>query len=335
MVKYIFRFFGSVSLYSMVNPFYILLPLLFLSMACSKEEVSREVIIPEEVQPYIDRFIAEAAQRDHFIDLTNFGLDITFVQGLEDTLAAYCNNGKIVINQKFWDTRSDVTLEAMIFHELGHCILQRAHHNSLLPNDEWNSIMRGDPLPEGRSSSINFSGIRRQYYIDELFDVATSEPDWVSIVEEYELPLGPGDTVLHKRNTGGFPNGLSLPDSGDFQIEVLIDRQNSISPMGLGFGGNQIQDGIVIHYNMDKTFIINAGLTDQGVIYQRKDFTLLDDHINLIGVRRRGDRYYIFINKNFVYWIDVKLPFVNRFHVLATYLDPPNFKEILVYRLQQ
>jgi predicted SprT family Zn-dependent metalloprotease len=333
MVKHTFRFFGSVSLYIKVSPFYILLPLLFLSMACSKEEVSREVIVPEEVQPYIDRFIAEAAQRDHFIELTNFGLDITFEQGLEDSLAAFCNNGRIIINQKFWDTRSDITREAMIFHELGHCILHREHHNAILANDEWSSLMRGDPVPVGRSTSINFNGIRRQYYIDELFDVHTPEPSWVNLREDYELPLDSRDTFLHLSNAGGFTHGLQIPDSVDFEIEVLIDRQNSTSPMGLTVGSIQIQDGLVIHYNADKTFVINAGLTDQGVIYQVSNFGLLADDVNLISLRRRGDRYYIFVNKSFVYWVDVKLPFVNRFNVLATYLDPPIFREILVYRL--
>lgn len=320
---------------NMYKSFLFLVMLLLLALACTKEETARkaEVNIPPVVQPYIDRFVSEAAERDQFIDLTDFGLDITFQQDLEDTLAAFCNNGSIVINQKYWDTRSDLTREAMIFHELGHCILNRAHLNTILPNDEWSSIMRGDPLPRGRSSSINFSGTRRQYYIDELFNLQTAEPSWVKMMEQYELLVSSKDTILHESNSGGFANGLALPDSGDFEIEVLIDRQSSTSPMGLAFGASQIQDGIVIHYDAMKTLVINAGLTDQGVIYQRNNFAVLDDNINLISVRRRSDKYYIFINKVLVYWLDVKLPFVNRFYPLATFLDPPIFREILVYKL--
>lgn len=304
-------------------------------MSCTKEQTAQkpEVNIPLEVQPYIDRFVVEAALRDQVIDLSDFGLDIIFQQDLEDTLAAFCNNGQIVINRQFWDTRSDLVREAMIFHELGHCILDRIHYNALLANDEWTSIMRGDPMPVGRSGSINFSGIRRQYYIDELFNRQALAPSWANIKEEYSLSVNSRDTILHLSNIGGFTNGLNLPDSGDFELEVLIDRQNSISPVGLAFGGIQIQDEIVIHFNAAKTFVINAGLTDQGIIYQRTNFAMLDDHINLISVRRRSDRYYIFINRNFIYWLDVKLPFVNRFHLLSTGNDPANFKEILVYKL--
>ncbi|MDH3649349.1 MAG: hypothetical protein OEQ53_06675 [Saprospiraceae bacterium] len=308
---------------------------LLLCVACTKEETVTkfDVNIPPAVQPYIDLFLSEAAARDRAIDLSDFGLDITFQQDLEGDLAAYCSQGEIVISQQSWDARSDNKREAMIFHELGHCILHREHLNAFLPNDEWFSIMRGDPLPAGRTSSINYSGVRRQYYIDELFNTRTPEPSWVHLREEYALPEGSRDTVLHRSNSGGFTHSLSLPDSGDFEIEVLIDIQNSSTDVGLAWGGDQIQDEIVVHYNADKTFVINAGLADQSIIFQRDDFALLEDTINLISMRKRNDKYYIFVNHKFVYWMDVKIPYVNRFRVLSTFTGPANFKEILVYTL--
>ena len=313
------------------------LSLLFLMccLACSKEDTRvRFVIIPPVVQPYVDRFIEEAASRGRFIDLTEIGLEITFQATLEDTLAAFCSNGAIVINKQYWETRNDANREAMIFHELGHCILDRDHHNALLSNGEWLSMMRGDPIPGGKSSSINYRGIRRQYYIDELFSTKTPEPNWVHMREEYAMPSGSRDTVLHLSNSGGFTRSMPLPDSSDFEIEVLIDFQNNNKLVGLGWGGEQVQDQIVMHYNRDKTLVINEGLNELGIIYQRENFPLLDANINLIAVRRRGDKYYIFVNQEFVYWMDVRMPFINRFDVLADAGGPPNFREIYVYKLK-
>ena len=304
-------------------------------LSCSKEvsPPNFDVNVPEVVQPYVDLFLAEGAARGKFIDLTETGLEITFQDHLEDTLAAFCSDGTIVISTQYWETRNDANREAMIFHELGHCILNRDHYNAILANDEWLSIMRGDPIPGGRSSAINFSGVRRQYYIDELFNPNTSQPDWADIVEEYALPSGSRDTVLHLSNVGGFTRGMSLPDSSDFEIEVLIDLQNSNKIVGLGWGGQQIQEQMIVHYNTVRTFVINAGLKEQGIIYQRENFPLLNESVNLVGVRKRGDKYYVFVNQEFVYWMDVKMPFVNRFDVLADAGGAPNFREIYVYKL--
>jgi hypothetical protein len=313
------------------------LSLLFLlcCLACSKEETARQfaVDIPEEVQPYVDRFVAEATTRGKVIDWSDISLEITFQDDLADTLAAFCNDGTIVISRLFWETRSDNHREAMIFHELGHCILHREHHNAILPNDEWLSLMRGDPIPAGRSSSINYSGVRRQFYIDELFNPHISEPDWIHIKEGYDLPGGSRDTVLHLSNIGGFSRNMSLPDSNDFEIEALIDFQNSTDIVGLAWGGQQIQDQIIVHFNAAGTFVINAGFSELGVIYQRENFAILNDTVNHIGMRRRDDKYYIFVNREFVYWMDVKMPFVNRFQVVAGLGGRPIFREVYVHKL--
>ncbi|MBK8504075.1 MAG: hypothetical protein IPL46_18830 [Saprospiraceae bacterium] len=314
----------------------LLLLFLLCCLACSKEDTPGkfEVNVPPVVQPYVDQFLEEAAVRGKVIDLSKIGLEITFQDNLEDTLAAFCSKGAIVINNQFWETRNDVSREAMIFHELGHCILNRNHYNAMLANDEWRSMMRGDPIPAARSSSINYSGVRREYYIDELFNQNTSEPSWVRLKEEYALSPGSRDTILSMSNIESFTRSMSLPDSGDFEIEVLIDIQNNSKLVGLGWGGEQVQDQIVVHYNRDRTLVINEGLKEQGIIYQHENFPLLDSNVNLLGIRRRGDKYHIFINQVFVYWMDVRIPFVNRFDVLADAGGPPNFREIYVYKLK-
>ena len=290
--------------------------------------------VPEEVQPYIDRFQDEAAKRNWDLHLSEIGLDIVFQEDLDGDLAAVCNEGQIVISRQTWNARGDNWREAMIFHELGHCVLHRVHDNDILSNDEWQSLMRGGPVQTDRTISLNYSGVRRAYYIDELFNQQVSEPDWVGVNDVYELPEGTRDTIFQRSSTGSLASSLRLPDSVDFEMEALIDIQNSTTHVGLAWGGTQIQDEIVVHYNAAKTFVINAGLGDQSVIYERTNFEPLDEVSNLISVRKRGDKYYIFVNRQFVYWMDVKLPFVNRLRVLANDANPRIFKEILIHTLE-
>jgi hypothetical protein len=127
---------------------------------------------------------------------------------------------------------------------------------------------------------------------------------------------------------------MPLPESSDFEMARLMAAQNLNTLLGLGWGGEHIQDQIVLHYNRDKTLVINHGLKELGIIYQRENFPVLHNNVNLIGVRRRGDKYHIFINQEFIYWMDVKMPFINRFDVLADAGGPPNFREIYVYKLK-
>jgi hypothetical protein len=71
--------------------------------------------------------------------------------------------------------------EDLIFHELGHGLLSRNHLNSTLENNEWKSLMCGGTKVNNRSWNINYRGIRRSYYIDELFDEGTKALDFGSI----------------------------------------------------------------------------------------------------------------------------------------------------------
>ncbi len=306
------------------------------ALSCTKEvgPTSREVIVPTEVQPYVDRFLDAAAARGQAIDLTQMGLTVRFVDDIVDETAGLCQEEEVIISRQSWDLRNDAKREELIFHELGHCVLSRTHDNDLLPNDEWQSMMRGYPIPMGHTGPINYSGVRRAYYLDELFDPQTAIPDWAHALEAYDLPVDARDTVLHRVNVGASTPRMPLPDTGDFEIEVLIDIQNSQSAVGLAWGGADIQDEIVVHYTVDKTFTINAGIGEQSIIYQRHDFALLDDAVNRITVRKRGDIYQVYINETFVYWLDVRMPLVRLFRGLAAFVDPPNFREIGVYQLE-
>jgi len=138
--------------------------------------------VPLGIQEYIDLFVEEAAARG--IDLVVDDLVVVYMTDLEldgVEAAGLCysetNDAGPTIHL---DTLSDNwtsgphTREALIFHELGHCVLGRGHTSDLLPNSNFKSIMK----PSGDPSYTSFSLYKRAYYIDELFDENTPAPWW-------------------------------------------------------------------------------------------------------------------------------------------------------------
>ena len=155
----------------------------------------KEYNINSSFTEYLQRFEAEGLSRGHTFDPQNNGLIIEFAN-LKDNTAGLTHFEKpirIEIDKTYWDdisksTGADAMKEDLIFHELGHGLLNREHLNSTLPNGDWKSIMCGGDKVNNRSWNINYRGVRRKYYVDELFNESTPVPDFSS----KQLPV---DTV--------------------------------------------------------------------------------------------------------------------------------------------
>lgn len=77
---------------------------------------------------------------------------------------------EIEIDTFFWNESSDLAKEELIFHELGHCVLNRDHDSTLVKTDDYeykipNSIMY--PYAFGYA---DFYNRYHQHYMDELID---------------------------------------------------------------------------------------------------------------------------------------------------------------------
>lgn len=136
---------------------------------------------------YLQRFEAEGAKRGHTFDPQSTGLIIEFGNLKDNTagLTHYEKPIRIEIDKTYWNDISssagaDLMKEDLLFHELGHGLLGRDHLNTTLENGDWKSIMCGGTKVNNRSWNINYRGIRRQYYIDELFKESTPAPEFSS-----------------------------------------------------------------------------------------------------------------------------------------------------------
>ena len=142
-----------------------------------------EYRVGSDFQQYVDGFEQEAALRNRNFNFESSGLIIEFGD-LEEGVAGLCHYQKpirIEVDRDYWNSLSDqegteLMREELLFHELGHGILNRTHTNSVLINDEWKSIMCGGDEIAGRTWNINYRGERRKYYLDELFNESTPEP---------------------------------------------------------------------------------------------------------------------------------------------------------------
>lgn len=168
-----------------------LLLMLVLVAGCSRQVETDPIYqVPAEIQPFIDTFLKEAESRGHHLTLNN--LIITYDANLGDLVCGQCNSNNIQsANQKIITFNSTLKCyensqqqEALIFHELGHCVLGRSHTDDLLPNGDPKSIMIENhfalysPCVYQIGSGNCNNTFKRTYYIDELFDPSTPIPDW-------------------------------------------------------------------------------------------------------------------------------------------------------------
>lgn len=136
---------------------------------------------------YLNRFETQASARGRNFDLKSNGIIIEFAD-LKNDQAGLCHYEdpiRIEVDKTYWNAitekvGADLMKEDLIFHELGHGLLNRSHINTTLENGDWKSIMCGGDKVGDRPWNINYKGMRRTYYLEELFNESTAEPDFAS-----------------------------------------------------------------------------------------------------------------------------------------------------------
>jgi len=223
-------FFNKSSYMTLSRYFLISICCVFLFFTSCKD--SKEYNVNSAFTEYLQRFEAEGLSRGHTFDPQNNGLIIEFADLKDNTagLTHYEKPIRIEIDKTYWNdiskrTGADAMKEDLIFHELGHGLLNRNHLNSTLPNGDWKSIMCGGDKVNNRSWNINYRGIRHKYYIDELFNESTPVPDFAST----QLPV----------DTTGFSPFLTLnfdtPTQSGWVLGDFTDYTLSSNKGGLLF----------------------------------------------------------------------------------------------------
>lgn len=144
--------------------------------------------IDPTLKPYLELFLNEGKSRGVILNPEEDGLIMKFSE-LEDPTIGLCTYSDpilVEIDKTYWmetdqyANKEDLR-ENVVFHELCHGLLNRGHTNATLNNSEWKSLMCGGETFMDRAWNINFSGYRKEYYLNELFNVKEVAPEWSKI----------------------------------------------------------------------------------------------------------------------------------------------------------
>lgn len=278
----------------------LILFVFLLFFSCSDEP--NDVVIDPELQPYVDDFLAQASKRGIDIDLTESGLDMLFEDDISTPdYAGICRYklgaNEIGIDREVWNRSSEERKQWLIFHELGHCVLDRSHRNDKFENGMWKSLMRGDPLTAAESRiPLCYIWGREDYFIDELFDETIAAPDWIGKTFTYENGPERAEEIFSlEPETEGFDR--FLPDALDnFEFEYTYWRKGGgpFANMLFGGSGNLEYHFLAVDHDNDDILIGNE-------IFSciRFPFTNMND--NKVTVRQYNGTTSVFMNENFVH----------------------------------
>lgn len=301
--------------------------------SCAEDPVVPDVYdVPDLIQPYIDDFILEAQARG--IDLEITDLRVEFASNLESSAGAAAaglchfennpNRIQLDTTSTNW-TFNDQTRELLVFHELGHCVLNRRRHtHKRLPNGNWASMMRasGEQL-----YGMTFNNFKREYFLDELFDSTTVAPDWADaygyndiapsqkteiFVDEFSDNRNNWNLIGTAQSQRSIQNGyyefkslisgasfaartINFDSSKDFEIETSLEVVSGEAPAMLMWGASGSENPYFHGFTPDSIGLY--GNLQNGISLSRLDETITADGFNILTVRKIGSEYFFFLNE--------------------------------------
>lgn len=153
----------------------------FIAVSCATVVFYTSPAIDLELQPVLDHFLEEGASRGYLFDTSKIVMKIGDVPQFDPrpgvTTIGVCWNiyyddkPFVLIDAKFWKAATYFSREAVVFHELGHCLLNREHNDKRMHAN-------GESIPYSLMNSFAPKGLiyilNRQHYVDELFYGATN-----------------------------------------------------------------------------------------------------------------------------------------------------------------
>ena len=134
--------------------------------SCATDNVETD----PELTPFFEIFAAEAESRGIQVDFLAERIE-GLIQDISDpSIQGQCffnekKPKKVIIDFNYWNNASFAEKEFIIFHELGHCFLDRDHLDSSNAQNMCVSIMHSSP----QACNFELTSTNRQAYLDELF----------------------------------------------------------------------------------------------------------------------------------------------------------------------
>ena len=149
---------------------FLLIPAIIVCIAACKEEPYEP--IDAELLPYIESFIFEANERDFNLSIDSLGIEVKFENISDPSVIGRCQrnedgeNESIAVDPIYWKLATELEKEYVMFHELGHCVLNRPHTTAADASNICLSIMEPGT---GELCTSNYNETTREVLLDELF----------------------------------------------------------------------------------------------------------------------------------------------------------------------
>ena len=123
-----------------------------------------------ELEPYFDLFAEEALKYGISVDYEARRIEGLIQDIPNASIQGQCfrneeRPNKVVIDVNYWNNATEAEKEFIIFHELGHCFLEREHLDTRNSDGTCVSIMHSSPSV----CSFNLTDQNRKDYLNELF----------------------------------------------------------------------------------------------------------------------------------------------------------------------
>ncbi len=159
-----------------MRPLFILTTLSVLLTSCQDEFLIEDNPTPQvntqvdsRLQPYFREFENLGQRFGYNFDLDDLGITGVIEHIQEQGVAGTCQYGShiahVTVDEQYWQNSSYFMKEMVVFHELGHCVLNRGHYEGSFSNGVCQSIMHSGT----GDCNLVYQGSTRDYYIEELF----------------------------------------------------------------------------------------------------------------------------------------------------------------------
>ena len=327
--------------------------ILVLSLTNCKDDKIQYDIDPT-LKPYLESFLNKGRERGVNLTPEEDGLIMKFSNLKAPTigLCTYSDPILVEIDKKYWEETSNYAnkndlRENVVFHELCHGLLNRGHTNTTLENSEWKSVMCGGDTYMERNWNINYSGYRKEYYLDELFNIRTSAPEWskvftfsggkgeiyanMDLSQPYETiqnnisyNIENGELKILRNTENDTPqNIIQLEDeiTGDFYYEVSFKCRQMYSEQLSGISvGYENKEGDMSyhyfyfnennHYNDCRYYIAHSEC--YGPFAEVVKPRLQTSQFNHFAVQKKDGELFFYVNNELVYRNDYEVN--NTFH---------------------
>ena len=274
-------------------------------ISCSQDDYENSELNNIEFESYFNSFLEEGIIRGQ--DFTNYSINFYFADIENQNAGGLCdqNNQKIIIDRENWNNASEEYKEWLIFHELGHCFLNRGHRNEKSNSGECLSFMKGQENSFECFENL-YSSIWRKYYIDELFNTVTVLPDWYTSNQEYTINYNNVLEIINitNLNTKSYDSIIDFKNKDKIVIEINFKDWKVIS--------SNLNSVIADIYFGGYYFGV-APLSEKGRIHIRGQSREYFENNNYefnknvkLTIRKKNELFQFFIDEQFMHVMEIE-----------------------------